>query len=258
MTMKKFSLLLTLLSSMIFGPLLAHAETADDNTVTIYVTRHGKTMFNTVHRVQGWADTPLTVAGVTVAEQLGKGLKDVEFKKVYASDLGRARQTARIILAAKGQQLDIVESEKLREFCFGIYEGDLDANMWGAIATKLNYDSDKTLFGDFAKGKLPFDKMFGGVALVDTSGEAETFATVKARMQSELKAIAEETAAQGGGNILLVSHGAAILAMVSDMSSTPIAGQLSNASVTKITYKNHSFKVGKLGDMSYVEKGAKL
>lgn len=256
--MKKFSLLLTLLSSIIFSPLLAHAETVDDNTVTIYVTRHGKTMFNTVHRVQGWADTPLTVAGVTVADQLGKGLKDVEFKKVYASDLGRARQTARVILAAKGQQLDIVESEKLREFCFGIYEGDLDANMWGAIATKFGYESDKTLFGDFANGKLPFDKMFGGVALVDTSGEAETFATVRARMQSELKAIAEETAAQGGGNVLLVSHGAAILAMVSDMSTTPIVGQLPNASVTQITYKNREFTVGKLGDMSYVEKGAKL
>lgn len=77
-------------------------------------------------------------------------------------------------------------------------------------------------------------------------------------MQSELKTIAEETAAQGGGNILLVSHGAAILAMVADMSSTPIVAPLSNASVTQITYKNGEFTVGELGDMSYVEKGAKL
>lgn len=256
--MKRFSVLLMLLSSIIFIPLSIQAKTADDETVTIYVTRHGKTMFNTVHRVQGWADTPLTTAGVTVAEQLGKGLKDVEFKKVYASDLGRARQTARIILAAKEQPLEVVESDKLREFCFGIYEGDLDANMWGAIATKLGYESDKALFGDFAKGKLPFDKMFSGVALVDSSGEAETFATVKARMQSELKTIAKETAAQGGGNVLVVSHGAAILAMLLDMSTTPVVEALSNASVTMITYKNGEFTVGKLGDMSYVEKGAKL
>jgi probable phosphoglycerate mutase len=62
-TMKRFTLLLTLLSSLILSPLLAYAETVGDNTVTIYVTRHGKTMFNTVHRVQGWADTPLTTAG---------------------------------------------------------------------------------------------------------------------------------------------------------------------------------------------------
>ncbi|CNH91874.1 phosphoglycerate mutase [Yersinia massiliensis] len=254
--MKKFSLLIALLSSLIFSPLTIQAKTVDDNTVTIYVTRHGKTMFNTVHRVQGWADTPLTAAGVTVAEQLGKGLKEVEFKKAYASDLGRARQTARIILTAKGQPMDVIESEKLREFCFGIYEGDLDANMWGAIATKLGYESEKALFGDFANGKLPFSKMFSGVALVDSSGEAETFDIVKARMQSELKTIAEEAAAQGGGNVLLVSHGAAILAMISDMSTTPIVAPLSNASVTTITYKNGEFTVGKIGDMSYVEKGA--
>lgn len=256
--MKRFSLLLMLLTSLIFSPLYVQAKTADDNTVTIYVTRHGKTMFNTVHRVQGWADTPLTAAGVTVAEQLGKGIKDVDFKAAYASDLGRARQTARIILAAKGQSLDVIESEKLREFCFGSYEGDLDANMWGSIAARMGYSSDKALFGDFANGKLPFEKMFGGVALVDTSGGAETFAVVKARMQSELKAIAEETAAQGGGNVLLVSHGAAILAMVSDMSAAPIVEPLSNASVTQITYRDGEFTVGKLGDMSFVEKGAKL
>ncbi len=26
----------------------------------LYVVRHGKTMFNTLQRVQGWCDTPLT------------------------------------------------------------------------------------------------------------------------------------------------------------------------------------------------------
>ncbi len=46
--------------------------------VVLYVTRHGKTMFNTVHRAQGWSDTPLTDDGVKVAEQLGKGLKEKE------------------------------------------------------------------------------------------------------------------------------------------------------------------------------------
>ncbi|VTR51860.1 Uncharacterised protein [Serratia fonticola] len=46
--------------------------------------------------------------------------------------------------------------------------------------------------------------------------------------------------------------------MVADMASTPIVAPLSNASVTRITYKNGEFTVGKLGDMSYVEKGTKL
>ena len=29
----------------------------------LYIARHGKTMFNTIGRAQGWSDTPLTEAG---------------------------------------------------------------------------------------------------------------------------------------------------------------------------------------------------
>ena len=43
--------------------------------VTIYLTRHGKTMLNTTDRSQGWIDAPLTPAGIEIAESLGKGLK---------------------------------------------------------------------------------------------------------------------------------------------------------------------------------------
>ena len=39
--------------------------------VTIYLTRHGKTWLNTVDRVQGWSDSPLTDAGAEVATKLG-------------------------------------------------------------------------------------------------------------------------------------------------------------------------------------------
>ena len=29
----------------------------------LYIARHGKTMFNTIGRAQGWSDSPLTEAG---------------------------------------------------------------------------------------------------------------------------------------------------------------------------------------------------
>lgn len=31
--------------------------------VRLYIARHGKTMFNTIGRAQGWSDTPLTTFG---------------------------------------------------------------------------------------------------------------------------------------------------------------------------------------------------
>ncbi|WP_054950330.1 phosphoglycerate mutase family protein [Numidum massiliense] len=86
------------------------------NEVVLYVTRHGKTHFNTVRRVQGWSDTPLTDEGVRVAEQLGKGLKkeNVHFDAAYSSDSGRARETARIVLDSIGQrELTITENKKI-------------------------------------------------------------------------------------------------------------------------------------------------
>lgn len=76
-------------------------------------------------------------------------------------------------------------------------------------------------------------------------------------MQKELKQIAEETANDGGGNVLVVAHGMSILSMISDMTDeTPEGGQLANASVTKISYKDGKFKVKEVGNMDYVEAGS--
>ncbi|MDR2151083.1 MAG: histidine phosphatase family protein, partial [Spirochaetaceae bacterium] len=81
-------------------PLCAAAlvEKTEEKPVTIYVTRHGKTLFNTKDLAQGWADSPLTPEGVAVAEDLGRGLRDVKFDYVISSDLVRARQTARLVM----------------------------------------------------------------------------------------------------------------------------------------------------------------
>lgn len=242
--------------SLIFVLFFA-ASNAFAADVYLYVTRHGKTMFNTVHRVQGWSDTPLTQPGIDVAEQLGRGLKDVDFVSAYSSDLGRARQTARIVLTAKGDtKTQINELEGLRETCFGIYEGDLDPNMWGKAAQHIGYASDKEIMADFSTGKITIDKMMNALAAVDTSGDSEDYLKVKTRMQDSLKAIAQSTQESGGGNVLIVSHGMAILAMINEMTDTPLTQQLPNASVTKIRYTDDGkFIIESIGDMSYVEKG---
>ncbi|OCG37231.1 MULTISPECIES: histidine phosphatase family protein [unclassified Gilliamella] len=249
--MKKF---IILISALIISITTLSQAFADD--VYLYVTRHGKTMFNNVHRAQGWSDTPLTKPGVEVAEQLGRGLKDVKFISVYSSDLGRARQTARIVLEAKGDKIQINEMEGLREQCFGDYEGDFDPNMWTPAAQHLGYASDKELMADMAQGKVTLKTMMDAIAAVEKSGEAEDYNKVKNRMQASLKAIAESAKSQGGGNVLVVSHGLAIMAMVQEWQDKPITAGLGNASVTKIRYTDDGkFIVESLGDMSYVEKG---
>ena len=42
----------------------------------LYIIRHGKTMFNTIGRAQGWSDTPLTEEGERGIRELGIGLRE--------------------------------------------------------------------------------------------------------------------------------------------------------------------------------------
>ena len=42
----------------------------------LYIIRHGKTMFNTIGRAQGWSDTPLTEEGERGIRELGFGLRE--------------------------------------------------------------------------------------------------------------------------------------------------------------------------------------
>ena len=51
----------------------------------LYIARHGKTMFNTIGRAQGWSDTPLTAEGERGIQELGVGLKSagLTFMKLF-------------------------------------------------------------------------------------------------------------------------------------------------------------------------------
>ena len=42
----------------------------------LFVIRHGRTMFNTIGRAQGWSDTPLTAEGERGIQALGIGLRE--------------------------------------------------------------------------------------------------------------------------------------------------------------------------------------
>lgn len=82
--------------------------------------------FNTLDRVQGWADSPLTEEGALVAHDLGRGLKGTNFVAAYASDRGRAIETARIVMKeSDNYHLKLEKLAEMREFGFGKFEGNI-------------------------------------------------------------------------------------------------------------------------------------
>jgi probable phosphoglycerate mutase len=232
-----------------------------DNTVTFYFTRHGKTILNTMDRVQGWADTPLTPAGVEVAECLARGLKleGIHFKAAYCSDLGRARQTARIALKGSGQgDLPLTEVSNLRETNFGSYEGEPNHVMWNDAALYLHYHSQKELMEAMEKNPGLLKEAVDTFKELETLGIGENYNDVKTRGQKAIREIAEKEAANGGGNVLVVGHGMSIGIFLSDLDSyggKPSSSHMGNAAVCKVTYKDGKFRLESFGDMSYVEKG---
>jgi broad specificity phosphatase PhoE len=87
---------------------------------TLILARHGETDWNREGRWQGHSDTSLNELGREQARQLADELAG-EVDVVYSSDLSRARETAEIIGARLG--LDVEVDSRLRERSFGSWEG---------------------------------------------------------------------------------------------------------------------------------------
>ncbi|MEO7728569.1 MAG: histidine phosphatase family protein [Burkholderiales bacterium] len=87
----------------------------------LILIRHGETVWNREHRMQGHSDSPLSETGLTQAQLLAQRLKDIRFTALYCSDSGRAHHTARTVAEVTGHKL-IVEP-RLRERHFGVFEG---------------------------------------------------------------------------------------------------------------------------------------
>ncbi len=226
----------------------------DENEVVLYIVRHGETIFNFKHLIQGWSNAPLTSNGVESTKQLGKGFESrgINFKSVYISDLDRTKETAKnILLSLTENNLKLNEDVRLKEGFFGIYEGDISANMLYDIGKEFGYNSSKE-FKD--SNDYTVENIMNTVAKLDELQLAENYNDIAARTKVALIEIAEENKNLGGGNVLIVSHGVAIDAMISGMTDkAPEKGDYKNAAVTKIVYKNGVFDVQEVNNTDYIE-----
>ena len=66
-------------------------------TTEVYLIRHGETMFNQLNKVQGWADSPLTIKGINDLKKTAEALSQIHFDNMYSSDLKRAIDTVHLM-----------------------------------------------------------------------------------------------------------------------------------------------------------------
>lgn len=84
----------------------------------ILAVRHGETAWNRDTRIQGHTDIALNERGRWQAAQLAEALRDEPIAAVYASDLGRAFETAQAV--ARVKNLSVTPHQGLRERHFGV------------------------------------------------------------------------------------------------------------------------------------------
>lgn len=237
------------------------AETAmdvkEDDSVTIYFARHGKTLLNTFDRVQGWVDSPLTEDGIRVARYLGEGLKGIPFDNFYSSDAGRQRETMSVILKQAGiENYKLNELNGLREAFFGGFEGGYNKDMADAGAKQLGLKDGAALFAQMKAGTITAEKNQNALAAADPKKMTENYQQVKERTQAALQTIVKNAQERGDKNILAISSGIAMQIMISDLTNDIAKNKpLSNAAIVKIIYKDGQYTVTEIGTLKYVELG---
>jgi len=88
---------------------------------TIIAVRHGETEWNKIERQQGHLNSGLTELGKQQARAMGGSLRSYSIGCFYASDLGRAVETAEIIAGIIGLKYE--SDVRLRERNLGILQG---------------------------------------------------------------------------------------------------------------------------------------
>jgi broad specificity phosphatase PhoE len=93
----------------------------------IYLIRHGETTWNRIGRLQGQADSPLTLHGTRQAEAIGRALQplvDGNYFQFWASPLARTRQTAAIICDVIEHDFEAISfDDRLMEITLGARDG---------------------------------------------------------------------------------------------------------------------------------------
>ncbi|EGY79324.1 histidine phosphatase family protein [Peptoniphilus indolicus] len=187
----------------------------------IYLTRHGQTEWNRADRVQGIMDSPLTQEGIEMAELLRESSKNIKFDKVYSSDLKRAEDTAKIVAPDN----EIISTPYLRE---------IDVGNWSGRYFNTLKEEDRELYTTYFNEPHKY-KREDGESLYEVMDRVKKFFEGYI-LNSKDK------------NVLIVSHGVTIVAILNYVEKIDISDfwenrVLRNATFNIIEYSDGEFKV---------------
>jgi probable phosphoglycerate mutase len=206
-----------------------------DHATRVIAIRHGETAWNVDTRIQGQLDIPLNDTGRWQAQRVARALAGEPLHAVYASDLGRALETAKALAAAVG--VEVVTDPGLRERGFGIFEG----RTWKEIEEQ---------WPDLSARWRKRDPEFGPEG-------GETLVSFYDRCIGSATRLAS---AHPGQTIALVAHGGVLDCLYRAGSrielQAPRTWDLGNAGINRLLYTPEGFTLVGWGDTFHLEDDA--
>ena len=205
----------------------------DAQFTRLIAVRHGETAWNVDTRVQGQLDIGLNEVGRRQSVRLAQALVDEQLEALYASDLGRARDTALAVASLTGLPLQL--DPRLRERAFGRFEG-------------MTYAEIEQRFPDESRRWRQRDPDFA------PEGGGEALAAFQARAVAAGAAIA---CRHRGRHVAVITHGGVLDALYRAAArvalDAPRTWHLGNAGINRLLHGEAGFTLVGWGDTGHLQ-----
>jgi len=200
----------------------------------IYLTRHGETEWNTIRKMQGQGNSPLTELGTKQAKWLGKRLREKEITKIYSSPLGRAKETSEIINTYLDVEIDY--DDRLMEIDVGCWQGRETVDIEKEVPRLYDYFWHQP-------------EKFSLVGI-------ESFEAVQRRGAEVMEALIRD---HGDGKLLVIAHAIILKGILNDLQGRDIkhfweGEHIFPTSLTKLTIVDDKFSLAYMSDISHYEE----
>jgi 2,3-bisphosphoglycerate-dependent phosphoglycerate mutase len=224
---------------------------------TIYVARHGESVWNAARRVQGQTDVPLSNRGREQAVRLGQRLADEPLDGIFTSDLARARDTGMAVVEAQrrahGVRPPLHVVAALRERDYGGWEGK-SATEVRALREHLHREHFARSANTHSAGMSAAQ---ASVSPPDAPPDGESFEALVQRLLGAWNQIATRLHdTQGVARVLVVGHGAALRGLLCGLTDTPAPAQarwqMENAALSRLRWVRDSLHVDFWNDVTHL------
>ena len=193
----------------------------------LYLIRHTQAEGNRYRMMQGHWDGDITSLGKEQIEALSRRFENIPIDAVYASDLQRAVQTARIAVPS----MEPVLCPELREWHLGVLQGH-------------PHEEAKALFPE------AYEILCAGRRDDRRIPDGESMNEMIARSVGLVEKIVER---HRRGRVLIVSHGGTIRAMRRGLTAEDDVPALLNTSLSRMDYVGGQWKVVFWNDFGHLE-----